>query len=139
MKNLVKNPNLYMFDDITDDNYAIDFSLIDIEEKYGLGKEYLRQCHKRLYIEQEAKLSAAMNCNIFDTGNQNFEDFEELCNNVNILDNMYFFVEEGYDDEFIYHDTSIDYDYDYENDCEYDGDEEIFGYDDDYMEDEYGL
>ena len=44
--------------------------------------------------------------------------------------------EEGYDEEYIYHDRDMDYDYDYENDCEYDSDEEIYGsYDnDDYDE-----
>ena len=44
--------------------------------------------------------------------------------------------EDGYDEEFIYHDRDMDYDYDYENDCEYDSDEEIYGsYDnDDYDE-----
>lgn len=148
MKKLIKNLNLYAFDNINDDNFAIDFTTMAVNDKYGVEREHLRKCHKRLHLYEEAKLSSVMNYEILEhtecgvtfeksTADQPLEknqdqDFECYLGEFDVESDTFdeiaeFSIEVGYDEDFIYHDRDIDYDYDYENDCEYDGDEEIYG------------
>lgn len=65
MQKLIKNLNTYTFDNTSDDNFAIDFTKMTVELKYGIDRQHLIDRHKRLSLEREAKISSAMNFNVW--------------------------------------------------------------------------
>lgn len=135
---LEKNYNIYVIDDVFDDNFACNFKVQSVEEKYaGMDNiDYIKyvlfesvsgntgKCFhiKNSFFDKDSKIDVEKYESDY-LSMQYWPSYDTIDDYYEEIENEY---EVGYDEEYIYHDRDIDLGY--EDDCEYGGDEEVYGY-----------